>query len=59
VKAGGWAGIVTAIVAWYASAAGVVNSMTPRPVVPVGDPIWRDAPATSGRPQQRHAMPQH
>ena len=31
---GGWAGIVTAAVAWYASAAGVVNGMSPKPVVP-------------------------
>jgi hypothetical protein len=37
---GGWAGIVTAAVAWYASAAGVVNGMSPTPVVPVGAPMW-------------------
>jgi hypothetical protein len=37
---GGWAGIVTAAVAWYASAAGVVNGMSPKPVVPVGRPLW-------------------
>jgi succinate-acetate transporter protein len=37
---GGWAGIVTAAVAWYASAAGVVNGMSPKPVVPVGRPHW-------------------
>lgn len=40
LHAGGWAGIVTAIVAWYASAAGVVNGMSSKPVVPVGKPIW-------------------
>src|SRR5439155_24742940 len=34
--AGGWAGIVTAAVAWYASAAGVVNGMSTTPVLPVG-----------------------
>jgi hypothetical protein len=39
---GGWAGIVTALVAWYASAAGVVNGMSPKPVVPVGRPLWGD-----------------
>ena len=33
---GGWAGIGTAAVAWYASAAGVVNGMAPRAVLPVG-----------------------
>jgi succinate-acetate transporter protein len=36
VHAGGWAGIVTAAVAWYASAAGVINGMSGRPVLPVG-----------------------
>lgn len=38
VHAGGWAGIVTAAVAWYTSAAGVVNGMSPEPVLPVGAP---------------------
>ena len=37
---GGWSGIVTAFVAWYASAAGVVNGMSPKPVVPVGKALW-------------------
>jgi succinate-acetate transporter protein len=37
---GGWSGIVTAFVAWYASAAGVVNGMSPKPVVPVGRKLW-------------------
>lgn len=41
VKAGGIIGVVTALVAWYASAAGVVNGMAGRRVVPVGDPLWR------------------
>jgi succinate-acetate transporter protein len=41
IEIGGIVGIVTAIVAWYASAAGVVNGMGGRPVVPVGRPIWR------------------
>jgi succinate-acetate transporter protein len=40
LHAGGWAGIVTAAVAWYASAAGVVNGMSPKPVVPVGRALW-------------------
>ena len=47
LHAGGWAGIVTAACAWYASAAGVVNGMSVRPVVPVGRPLWGDAPATA------------
>jgi len=37
---GGWSGIVTALVAWYASAAGVVNGMSPKAVVPVGKALW-------------------
>jgi len=37
---GGWAGIVTALIAWYASAAGVANGMSPKPVVPVGKALW-------------------
>src|SRR5438874_11551734 len=44
---GGWAGIVTAGVAWYTSAAGVVNGMSPRPVLPVGAPMWGPLPAVT------------
>src|ERR671930_15026 len=33
-------GIIKLIVAWYASAAGVVNGMRGTPVVPVGRPFW-------------------
>jgi succinate-acetate transporter protein len=54
--AGGWAGIVTAAVAWYASAAGVVNGMSPeRPVLPVGSPLWGRLPLLSrmGSPMPR------
>ena len=40
VSIGGWVGILTALVAWYASAAGVVNGMAGRPVLPVGGPLW-------------------
>jgi succinate-acetate transporter protein len=45
LHAGGWAGIVTAAVAWYASAAGVVNGMSPKPVLPVGSALWGRLPA--------------
>ena len=38
LHAGGWAGVVTAAVAWYTSAAGVVNGMALTPVLPVGSP---------------------
>jgi succinate-acetate transporter protein len=40
VMVGGWVGVLTALVAWYASAAGVANAMAERPVIPVGPPIW-------------------
>ena len=40
LHAGGWAGIVTAAVAWYTSAAGVVNGMSSKKVVPVGKALW-------------------
>jgi hypothetical protein len=55
LHAGGWAGIVTAAVAWYASAAGVVNGMSPRPVLPVGAPLWDRLPLFSqlGSPMPR------
>jgi uncharacterized protein len=56
--AGGWAGIVTAAVAWYTSAAGVVNGMSPeRPVLPVGSPLWGRLPILSrlGSPMPRRA----
>jgi succinate-acetate transporter protein len=49
VHAGGWVGIVTAGVAWYASAAGVINGMKGRVVLPVGWP----AGAHRGRPMWR------
>jgi hypothetical protein len=38
LHAGGWCGVVTASVAWYTSAAGVVNGMAPGVVLPVGAP---------------------
>ncbi|MES1248327.1 MAG: acetate uptake transporter [Actinomycetota bacterium] len=51
LHAGGWCGIVTAAVAWYTSAAGVVNGMSPTPVFPVGaPPIGR-----TGTPMPRRA----
>jgi uncharacterized protein len=36
VKAGGWVGLVTAALAWYASAAGVINDTHGKVVLPVG-----------------------
>jgi uncharacterized protein len=47
---GGWVGIVTAACAWYASAAGVINGMSPdRKVLPVGSPFWGGTPVGSRR----------
>jgi succinate-acetate transporter protein len=40
VHVGGYVGALTAACAWYTSAAGVVNSMSERPVLKVGRPIW-------------------
>jgi uncharacterized protein len=42
VKLGGYMGVVTAAVAWYTSAAVVVNSMSSHPVLPVGGQLWSD-----------------
>ena len=39
VKFGGYVGILTALVAWYTSAAGVVNGMRGTPFLPVGKPF--------------------
>jgi uncharacterized protein len=45
VKVGGYIGVVTAVVAWYASAAIAVNAMRGgAPTLPVGRPLWRARP---------------
>ena len=43
LHAGGWAGVVTAGVAWYTSAAGVLNGVFGRIVAPVGKPFVPEA----------------
>jgi uncharacterized protein len=48
LHAGGWAGIVTAAVAWYASAAGVLNGVNERVVLPVGSALIAPAPMPRG-----------
>jgi uncharacterized protein len=55
VAVGGYVGILTAIVAWYASAAGVVNNMSTSPVLPVGPALWGvpATPARADRPLQQ------
>jgi succinate-acetate transporter protein len=47
VALGGYVGILTALVAWYASAAGVANSVGPTPILPVGRPLWGAIPTTA------------
>lgn len=42
VTIAGYLGIITALVAWYASFAGVLAG-TGRPALPVGNPLWRSA----------------
>jgi len=39
IKTGGWIGIITAIVAWYTSFAGVFNSLSTAQKLPVGKPL--------------------
>jgi succinate-acetate transporter protein len=55
VQIGGFVGLLTALVAWYASAAGVVNNMSATPVLPVGRPLWGRLPDSvrSQRPSSR------
>jgi len=50
VHLGGWVGIVTAGTAWYASAAGVVNGMSSRIVLPVGAPLIGRVRSPTPRP---------
>lgn len=55
LKWGGYLGVVTAATAWYASAAGVANSTSETPILPVGKPFWRDRPKET----RASAMPPH
>ncbi|SNS65836.1 acetate uptake transporter [Actinomadura mexicana] len=50
IKIGGYLGVLTAICAWYASAAGVINGMTGHTFLGVGKPLeHRLAPGTEHR----------
>jgi uncharacterized protein len=53
VKFGGYVGILTALVAWYTSAAGVANGTSGRTVLPVGQAFWRPAVAVAAEPAAR------
>jgi uncharacterized protein len=52
VAIGGYVGLLTALVAWYTSAAGVINGMSARPVLPVGGPLWAEGAGVT-RPTTR------
>ena len=39
IKIGGYVGVATAVVAWYTSAAGVINGMRGAPLLPMGKPF--------------------
>ena len=47
IEAGGVIGVITAAVAWYTSAAGVLNGMAGRQILKVGGPLWKDRPAST------------
>lgn len=44
IKVGGYVGILTALVAWYASFAGVMNGVTGRTTLKVGGPLVKSQP---------------
>jgi succinate-acetate transporter protein len=49
IKAGGWAGVVTAATAWYASAGLVLRGMAGRAILPLGNPLWTGTTLPMGR----------
>jgi succinate-acetate transporter protein len=53
VKFGGYVGILTALCAWYTSAAGVGNGVAGRVIAPVGAPLWKPAAAAVAEPAAR------
>ena len=53
IKLGGYIGILTALVAWYTSAAGVGNGVAGRVILPVGAPFWKPAAAVAAEPAAR------
>ncbi|HTV11048.1 MAG TPA: acetate uptake transporter [Acidimicrobiales bacterium] len=56
---GGYFGVLTAAIAWYTSAAGVINSMSDHPVLPVGTPFWRSSTGNlTSRPRLGQPLPQ-
>ena len=53
VKFGGYVGILTALCAWYTSAAGVGNGVSGRTILPVGQPFWKPAAVAAAEPAAR------
>ncbi len=53
VKIGGYVGILTALSAWYASAAGVGNGIAGRVLLPVGQPFIKSGAAAAAEPAAR------
>ena len=53
VKFGGYVGILTALCAWYASAAGVGNGVSGRTILPVGQPFVKPVAAVAAEPAAR------
>ena len=41
IQVGGIVGVITAVVAWYTSAAGVLNGHKGRVIAPVGGPLFK------------------
>jgi succinate-acetate transporter protein len=56
IKVGGYVGVVTAVAAWYASAAGVINGMLGRAFLVVGRPLVAlpESRRTVGGPTTAH-----
>jgi succinate-acetate transporter protein len=42
IQIGGVAGVIDALLAWYAASAAVGNSLSNRIIAPVGGPLWKD-----------------
>jgi succinate-acetate transporter protein len=53
VKFGGYVGVLTALCAWYTSAAGVGNGVAGRIILPVGQPFMKPAAAAAAEPAAR------
>lgn len=55
LKAGGWFGLVTALLAWYNALAGLLNRGNSFITVPLGTFPWADNGSSSARPPPRRA----